>query len=75
MKVKVSPVILGIVAVVVGLYVYKVWTTPTVNVVVKKEGFADQSAGSIIGMVFAGVMGVGILLAFFGGLSEVGSRN
>ncbi len=41
------------------------------------EGFAgnpwdDKSAGSILGMVFAGILGVGIVFAFFAGLGEVG---
>jgi hypothetical protein len=40
---------------------------------VKKEGFQNTSAGSILGMVFAGILGVGILLAFFGGIGEVSS--
>ncbi len=33
------------------------------------EGF-ESSAGSIIGMVFAGILGVGILFAFIGGMGE-----
>jgi hypothetical protein len=70
MKVKVSPVILFIVVAAVGLYAYSVWTTPRVNIVVKKEGFSDQSVGSILGMVFAGIMGVGIMVALFGTLVE-----
>jgi hypothetical protein len=37
------------------------------------EGFSDSSPGSIIGMVFAGILGVGILLAFFGSVGEIGS--
>jgi protein-S-isoprenylcysteine O-methyltransferase Ste14 len=39
------------------------------------EGFAEQSVGSILGMVFAGIMGVGILLAFFGAMGEVGKTE
>ena len=33
------------------------------------EGF-ESSPGAILGMVFAGILGVGILLAFLGGMSE-----
>ncbi len=36
------------------------------------EGF-ESNPGAILGMVFAGIMGVGILLAFVGGMSEAGS--
>ena len=36
------------------------------------EGF-ETGPGAILGMVFAGIMGVGILFAFFGGLSESSS--
>lgn len=64
MKLKISSVVLGLVLAVVVLYAYKVWTTPTVRVVVKKEGFADQSVGSILGSVMAGILGVGLLLGF-----------
>lgn len=37
------------------------------------EGF-ESSPGSILGMVFAGILGVGILLAFFGSLTEVAKQ-
>lgn len=33
------------------------------------EGF-ESSPGSILGMVFAGILGIGILLAFFGAMTE-----
>ena len=36
------------------------------------EGFSDQSAGSIIGMVMASVMGIGLLIALVGAMSEGG---
>ncbi len=74
MKVKVSPILLGIVLVGIALYVYKQWTTPTVKLIVQKEGFAENNAGSIIGMVFASILGIGIVFAFFAGLSEVGKH-
>lgn len=70
MKLKISPVILFIVLAAIGLYAYSVLMTPRVNIVIKKEGFSDQSVGSILGMVFAGIMGVGILFAFVGALAE-----
>lgn len=38
------------------------------------EGNVDTSAGGIIGLVFASILGIGILLAFIGGFSEVGRR-
>ena len=35
-----------------------------------QEGFEESSPGSILGMVFAGILGIGILLAFFGAMTE-----
>ena len=37
------------------------------------EGF-ESSPGSILGMVFAGILGVGILFAFFAGMGEAGRQ-
>ncbi len=37
-----------------------------------REGF-ESNPGSIIGMVFAGIMGVGLLIAFVGAMGEGGA--
>ena len=60
MKLNGTSILLGLAVVVVALYVYKQWTTPTVKVVVQKEGFADSK--SIVGAVVGG----GVLLVFVG---------
>lgn len=62
MKVKVSAIVLGIVVLVVALYAYKVWTTPTVKVVMKKEGFETDQAKTIVGAV----VGLGLIAFFIG---------
>ena len=73
MKLKVTNVLLAVLVIAAVLYAYKVWTTPTVKVILK-EGYGEESAGSILGMVFAGILGVGILAALFGGMGEVGKK-
>jgi hypothetical protein len=72
MKLKVTNVLFAVAVIVAVLYAYKAWTTPTLKVILK-EGYGEQSAGSILGMVFAGILGVGILVALVGALSEGGS--
>lgn len=73
MKFKITNVLLGVAVIVAVLYAYKVWTTPTVKVILK-EGYSDTNPGAIIGMIFAGIMGVGLLFAFVGGMSEAGGK-
>ena len=54
MKFNILSVGLGVVLVAVALYVYKEWTTPTVKLIVKKEGFEDTKA--TIGAVMGGIV-------------------
>jgi hypothetical protein len=63
MKVNWTNVLIGAVVIAAVIYYFKPST----------EGFSDSSPGSIIGMVFAGILGVGILLSFFGAIGEIGS--
>jgi hypothetical protein len=62
MKFNTTNVIIGAAVILAVVYYLK----PT------NEGF-ESNPGSIIGMVFAGILGVGILLSFIGAMGEVGS--
>ncbi len=62
MKTNWMNVLIGAAVVLAVVYLLK----PTVP---SYEGF-ESSPGSIIGMVFAGILGVGILFAFIGGMGE-----
>ena len=63
MKFNLTNVIIGAVVIATVIYFLK----PS------NEGFADSNPGSILGMVFAGILGVGILVSFIGAMGEVGS--
>ena len=58
-------VLVGLTVVLVVVYSLK----PTAT---SYEGF-ESRPGAILGMVFAGILGVGILLAFFASLNQVAS--
>ena len=62
MKASLTNVVIGAVVVLTAIYLLKPAGT--------YEGFEGPSAGSVLGMVFAGILGLGILLAFFGGMGE-----
>ena len=64
MKTNVTNVLVG--AIVVATVIYFLY--PKVNTY---EGF-ESNPGAILGMVFAGILGVGILFAFIGGMGEAG---
>jgi hypothetical protein len=63
MKTNWTNVLIGA-AVVFAVYVYFFRST-----VPSYEGF-ESGPGAMIGMVFAGILGVGILIAFFAGASQ-----
>jgi hypothetical protein len=67
MKTNFTNVLIGA-AVVFAVYVYFFRSTAP-----SYEGF-ESGPGAIIGMVFAGILGVGILIAFFAGMSEAATQ-